>query len=295
VISLASFVWGEKVKAVRFAVLTAALFGFSVCLAQSNNYVNQCKKRYIAGYNVSWCIESVAGSTSQDIVYFFHGIGGSEQSWQTLPVHQVRPLLKTNPTVINVSFGQEWFLSDVGFVRLSRLEAFTKEIQPVIESYLPFEVKRRVAMGESMGGYNALRLANRELNQFDHLVALCPAIIAYNVYWSGQKKSDYLEKHPYMDGNILWKLTPFAVWEFPSPKIWNQNNPLYMIQTDGLPLPPTLLTSNAEDQYGFDDGIHQFTKMLEEQQAGTQLVDEAGTHCVHRPALYQQIADFIQL
>lgn len=282
-------------KVVRFAIFMATLFNFASSLAQSETYVNRCEKKFIAGYNVAWCVESVPGSTSQDLIYFFHGIGGSEKSWQNLPAHAVRPLLKSNPTIVSISFGKEWFLSDVGFVRSSRLETFTKEVMPLIESQLGFTVHRRVAMGESMGGYNALRLANRKLDQFDHLVALCPAIIAYNVYWSGQKKSDYLEKHPYMDGNILWKLTPFAIWEFPSPKIWNENNPLYVIQTEELPLPPTLLTSNAEDQYGFDDGIHQFTKILQQQQEGSLLVDEAGSHCVHTPALYQQIADFVQL
>lgn len=282
-------------KTIRVAILSAVFIYFGSLLAQTDNYVTQCQKKSIAGYTVSWCVESVPGSTSHDVIYFFHGIGGSEQSWAKIPAHRVRPLLKSNPTVISISFGQEWFLSDVGFVRSSRLEAFTKEAMPLIESQLGFAVRRRIAMGESMGGYNALRLANRKLDQFDRLVALCPAIMAYNVYWSGKKKSDYLEKHPYMDGNLLWKLTPFAVWEFPSPKIWNENNPLYMIQTAGVPLPPTFLTSNAEDQYGFDDGIHQFTKILEQQQTGTELVDEAGGHCIHSDSLYQRIADFIQL
>lgn len=282
-------------KALQIVFLIGLSIFFVACSAESISYKTECQKKFIDDYTISWCDESVPGSTSQDVIYFFHGIGGSENSWTTLPLHAVRPLLKTNPHVISVSFGQDWFLSDVGFIRLSRLEAFTKDIMPEIEKDLGFVVKRRVAMGESMGGYNALRLANREKDQFDHLVALCPAIMAFNVYWSAEKKGEYLDNHPYVDGNLLWKLTPFAVYEFPTPHRWDANNPLHLIQTKDFPLPPTLLSANAEDQYGFDDGIHQFAKLLEQQQNGTLLRDEAGRHCVHTAALYQQIADFIQL
>jgi pimeloyl-ACP methyl ester carboxylesterase len=266
------------------------------CYGQSEGPAStqECSQQTIHGYDISWCHESVPGSQSKDVILWFHGIDGSQESWHE-DQRRNEMYFKTSPHVISFSFGPRWFLTDVGVFVDSRLDVFVKEVMPLVPKILGFEPERKFLMGESMGGFNALRLASEAPKEFTKMIAFCPAVMEYSPFWLPWTREEYFEKHRYMDRALITKLILFAYWEFHTPWEWSRNNPIDRAESTSYFLPAIFISDNEQDQYGFNGGTESLFKLLQAHSLSAQLFSESGRHCVHTEQMYKAASDFLGL
>lgn len=120
------------------------------------------------------------------VIYFFHGAGGGVFTWLKA-YKKFRDEWGGNglahPVVVAVSFGPKWiFVPNDDLGEKGILEKFWQEIVPHIESQLSGQVVHRYAIGQSMGGYNALQLALDQPQFFEKMVLTSPAIFNLSLY-----------------------------------------------------------------------------------------------------------------
>jgi pimeloyl-ACP methyl ester carboxylesterase len=276
----------------RLALLIAIFFA-PAAFADPLGLPQDCSFKKVHGYEIRFCLEHGA-PTSGHVVYYFHGIGGNEQRWQSSRLHEAvtekltrSPELR--PHVFSVSFGRAWFFTDVknsnGY---SRLSAFL-ELMPSLEASLPMPVSRRTVVGESMGGYNALRFAMEIPGSVQQVVSLCPALLPVGPYSSREEIDAFKERNKaYLNVRLLETLRYWAMMEFPSQESWAFNNPL---DRSALPipfLPPIYLSQYVRDEYGFPEGTAVFYANLLAQGHKASLRTVDAGHCKHSPEVLQE-------
>jgi hypothetical protein len=120
------------------------------------------------------------GDKNADVLYYLHGkdesadLWGSDAYWSK----QIRDYWKSHgeaaPTVVAVSLGQIWLLgpktkAPAGF---GAFDLFVGKLMPAIEAKLGGIKGRRLLLGDSMGGFNALQLGMKT-DLFVKVAALC--------------------------------------------------------------------------------------------------------------------------
>lgn len=255
-----------------------------------------CKAKEFEGYNVSYCIDGNFETPSKDVIYFFHGLNGSQNTWQSFRLRET--LFNTygsnRPKVISVSFGPRWFLSDVERIfKPSRLATFHKKVQYEIEEDLGFKVENRFAVGESMGGFNALRIMFDQPEKYKKVVALCPAIATISPFSTAKKTYEYLERNPSVDIKILFLVSGFSLMEFPFPYLWDRNDLLKLVDQNQKPLPRLFMSSNSQDMYGFNEGAEIFAEKLRASNASYIYTPLAGSHCEYTKEFMDDVARFL--
>ncbi|MFN7729262.1 MAG: alpha/beta fold hydrolase [Bdellovibrio sp.] len=163
--------------------------------AQALNSVQAvCGSGRQGSQSYSWCVQSEPKPRSGTVLYYFHGNGGNESSWNT-PEHQKLVSLwgkqaSAPSAIVSISFGKNWFLNQ------NLQEVVARKIIPDIESRLGFAVKRRVLLGESMGGFNAAVMALASPKVFDRIAISCPAVYPINPYASTREVSQFVARQP---------------------------------------------------------------------------------------------------
>jgi pimeloyl-ACP methyl ester carboxylesterase len=285
----------------RILILFAFVLFFLAPPAQASGETHfKCESKKFSGRTVSWCHEWDEGITSKQVIYYFHGIGGTEKSWQDSSIRQALRLEaitlgKSMPHVITISFGPAWFLTDVRKARdSSRLDTFFKNFLPAVEAKLKEKPEKRFLIGESMGGFNAIRADMAQPAMFEKLAALCPALLPISPYSTSEEKEVFAARNPHMDVEMMRGLKGWAQQEFPSLPDWIKNSPIERMNSkEQKALSTSFFSANKEDQYGFQEGSIAFAKEINEKfgQSRFRLLD--GTHCQHTPELLSEVADFI--
>lgn len=282
-------------------VLAAFTCSFAASAFAANDTSIQCDTMKFAGKPVSWCHEWEKSSPASEVIYYFHGIGGTEKTWQDVPLRQaMRDALfaqkKSMPHVFTISFGFAWFLTDVKKEKSgSRLDIFLKQVMPALEAKLKKKPTTRILVGESMGGYNALRTAMAKPKSFAKVLALCPAILPIGPYASEAEEQKFIERNPQMNVEMVRDMREWAQHEFPSATDWTRNNPLDRAASapDTRDLPPALLSDNASDEYGFTEGTAALAKDIADKGGQATLRAQPGNHCQHTPELLKEAAAFV--
>eukprot|EP01013_Petalomonas_cantuscygni_P028616 TRINITY_DN5267_c0_g1_i1.p2 TRINITY_DN5267_c0_g1~~TRINITY_DN5267_c0_g1_i1.p2 ORF type:complete len:232 (-),score=4.34 TRINITY_DN5267_c0_g1_i1:724-1419(-) len=130
-----------------------------------------------------YCINRDRRGTNGDIVYHLHGRNLDARIWNddtymTAMVQsewQRTPALP--PTVVTISYGPSWLLTPKGEKADSGLLDDLMTRLPTIEAKIG-EPRRRMLMGESMGGLNVLIAGLTYPSRFDKVAALCPGVYA---------------------------------------------------------------------------------------------------------------------
>lgn len=252
-----------------------------------------CSFKKVRGYEIRWCIEHGA-PTSGHVVYYFHGIGGNEQRWQTSGLHgavaeKLTRAPELRPHVFSVSFGRAWFFSDVKNLKgATRLSAFL-ELMPSLEASLPAPVSRRTVVGESMGGYNALRFSMEIPGSVQQVVALCPALLPVGPYSSQAELEAFKERNQkYLNVGLLEKLRYWVMTEFPTQASWISNNPLDRSARPIPFLPPIYLSQYVQDEFAFPEGTTAFYANLQAQHHTVSLRTVDAGHCRHSEEVLQE-------
>lgn len=237
---------------------------------------------------VSWsfCVNRLPSSGNQDVVYHFHGRNGSadwwnDQTYYTGKVHAqwieqgVAP-----PTVVTVSFGKLWLLTERPDEATGGLyRVFIDDVLSRVETEIPHSIGRRSLVGESMGGVNALTVALKSGRLFARAASLCPPIQRVSPFSSASGIFRYVTQTSTSWRRALMMLL-FSRKFYPNEEVWANNDPLQLARNYLQPSDVRLyLTCGEKDDWGCMEGSKAFVKALEEKGGKVDWYPRPGGHC----------------
>lgn len=159
------FVWGELTK-----VRGTQSVGFAPAVVECGSFE---KARY--------CIYTAEGGTNGDILYHLHGRNLDETVWNddTYYTGMIQEEWQRNaqrpPKVVSISYGDTWLLTPEGALEDSGLLEEFDQLIAKVESRIA-KPKRRLLLGESMGGLNVLVAGFSRSDSFAKVASLCPGV-----------------------------------------------------------------------------------------------------------------------
>ncbi len=232
-----------------------------------------------------YCVHRAAGGVNGDVVYHLHGRNLEAEVWNDptyftalLQAYWQNAGLRP-PTVISLSYGPVWLLAPKGQAEDSGL---LDTIWPLIGAIEAREgqPRRRLLMGESMGGLNSLVLGLSQPRHFDKVAALCPAVYQDSPFSPlGQLRAAMVRTGA--DPRIA-----FGVWQLSrrhvsSPQEWQRWSPLALIE-DAAVLEARLslyVSAGLYDRYGLYEGTERLAQRAAERGVPTEWHPLYGGHC----------------
>ena len=270
---------------------------FLLFIFNTANAVEQRCGTFPGGIPGGYCIHTPTENHSDDLVYYFHGMGGSQNDWidPWYYTQQIRQEWKAKgvkvPTVIAISFGPQWFLAEKNNSPYSGLfELFTKDVMPILEANVgPF--KRRMVMGESMGGLNTTQLALKT-NLFVKAAIICapmsevspfasPAVIRAHV----EKSSAYAyyrqtnPADPDFVFNTAMEAAQIAQKIFPTQTDFDTADPLNLAKSSSTST-SLYVVAGFTDRYALYEGNQKFVQLLNTNGKSVEWHPSWGGHCV---------------
>lgn len=244
-----------------------------------------CGNDTVDSVNYGWCIDTQDQNTNTDVLYYLHGRGGSEQDWNYFgPAlqNEWNKMGVTAPTVITISFGQAWLLTDVSRPQHPALyPIFVNKIMPAMEAKIGGIKGRRMLKGDSMGGFNSSQLLLKSGNLFERVALVCPGISTLSPYSSEAEVADFLENHKeYVKKELIQGLLLWTKIEFPALQDWQNHNPLLKVQTLSDKSPKVHVSCGDKDEYGFFEGAKKFAELAKAGGADVKWQPLSGGHCV---------------
>jgi pimeloyl-ACP methyl ester carboxylesterase len=242
----------------------------------------QCAAGPAGGFPYHYCVHQVPGSTSTDVIYYFHGIGGSEKEWQYLPgfstTYQVWG--PTAPTVISISYGTAWLLATHNSSPYSGMyEHLSQAVLPFLETTFNLHPARRMLMGLSMGGFNASQLYLKNPELFSKVVLACPAITSVGPNDSAAEIAAYQQRTGALSQNIQTAMQLSRTF-FPTQADWNG---VSIVSQANLVVnatyPPLYVSEGLQDEYGFQEGSKALVDAVTAKGAKATWVPLTGHHC----------------
>ncbi|MFG6412286.1 alpha/beta hydrolase-fold protein [Roseateles sp. DC23W] len=232
-----------------------------------------------------YCVYRASGGVNGDVLYHLHGRNLEAEIWNDplyftamIQAHWQRAGLLP-PTVVSLSYGPVWLLAPKGQAELSGLLDSIWPHITAIEALLG-KPRRRLLMGESMGGLNSLVLGLSQPQHFDKVAALCP-----NVY----------QDSPFAPlGQIQAAMTRtgaeppiiFGVWQLARRYVsddqeWQRISPLALIEKAALQTarPSLYLSAGLYDRYGLYEGAEQLAQRSAQLGLTTEWHPVYGGHC----------------
>ena len=288
-----------------------AFVGLTSIPSFAAEYTSSCQKfaKPLAG---GYCIHRPSNkeNTSDDILYHFHGLAGSERNWQAsynYPDQLREAWVKKGvrlPTVVSVSFGSLFLLAEKNTSAKSGLfEIFTQQVLPEIEKNLGGLKGRRLLVGESMGGFNSTQLALKT-NLFKKVALLCTPI-----HDSVSPFSPMEEVRKHIESSAVWQyykdLSPETVTGavensvmiskiyFPDAAAWAKGDPFLLAKTVNTnTLPSFYIAVGKIDKYVIYESNAKFAELLKERGARVEWRPQFGGHCaIDIPSLAKFLGD----
>lgn len=279
----------------RIFALLLSLFMFIPVFVFADTHLPSICSKFQAPLTGGYCIHPPLGKGNRDILYYFHGNGGSELDWND-PVSltgQLQKEFKKNrrptPTVISVSFGPTWVFAHKNASPASGLlELFTQQIMPALEASLGGLKGRRLVMGISMGGFNTLQLAMRT-SLFRKAAAICSPMGTVSPFGSAEDLQKYIEaslawqyykETPNVVIDAVKEMISLAQYFYPSPQDWQQADPLALArQTSIKDLPVMYVAAGYYDKYALYEATEKFAESLQRKRARIEWRPQWGGHC----------------
>lgn len=232
-----------------------------------------------------YCVHTATGGVNEDVVYHLHARNLEAEVWNDptyftalLQAHwQHAGLLP--PTIISLSYGPVWLLAPKGQAeRSGLLEAIWPGIR-AIEARVG-RPKRRLLMGESMGGLNSLILGLSQPQHFDKVAALCPVVY---------QDSPFAPLNQIRDGIARTGADPrtiFGIWQMSrsyvaSAEEWSRFSPLSLIESASAQQkrPSLYLSAGLHDRYGLYEGTERLARRAAQRGIPTTWHPLYGGHC----------------
>jgi len=251
-----------------------------------------CGKEWVQLLSYEWCIDYPENRTNPDVLYYLHGIGRSVHDWRDSTDNkaiqaQWTKLRTSPPTVITISFGSAWLLSDLGgFLMPALYPTFFNEIMPKLERLIGGVHGRRMLKGESMGGFNASQLYLKSGQAFDRAVLLCPAITTLGPFAPlEQIEQQMVRSRGAINRNLVFAFQFWSFQVFPSPAIWSVHDPLQMVRHLVSSAKPLYISAGKRDEFGFYEGTVKFASQARARGAKVTWHSSVGGHCSSQDAV----------
>lgn len=230
-----------------------------------------------------YCVYRARWGTNGDVVYHLHGRNLDEHVWNDDTYYtallqaqwQVRGDLP--PTVVTLSYGGTWLLAPKGAASESGLlEDMMKRI-PAIERKIGAP-RRRLLLGESMGGLNVLVAGLVYPNRFARIAALCPGVYQVSPFATLNEMRAALARTG-ADPKIAFGIWMLARRYYANDREWEATSPLTLIERAGPRTPALYLSNGLYDAYGNFEGTQALATRAKERGVKTEWHPLYGGHC----------------
>lgn len=235
-----------------------------------------------------YCIYRGQGGTNGDVVYHLHGRNLDEEAWNDDTYYTalvqaawqergVRP-----PTVVALSYGPSWLLAPKGKAPDSGLLDDLIARLPAIERKVG-EPRRRMLLGESMGGLNALVAGLSHPGRFDKVAALCPGVYKVSPFASlGEIRSAM--RRTGADPKIIFGIWQWSRSYYADEGEWQASSPLTLLERAGTDTPELYLANGLYDSYGNFEGTQALAHRAAQLGVKTEWHPLYGGHCASDPS-----------
>lgn len=241
-----------------------------------------------------YCINKAADGTNGDIVYHLHGRNLEETIWNDdtyftgMVQAQWQAAGALPPTVVTVSYGSTWLLTPKGKQEDSGLLDDFMARLPAIEAKVG-RPRRRMLLGESMGGLNVLVAGLSHPARFAKVAALCPGVYTDTPFSSFGTIRASMERTG-ADPKIV-----FGVWlmarRYVADEVeWHRVSPLHLVAQAGPDAPELYLSCGLYDAYGNYEGTERLAHLARQRGVRTEWHPLYGGHCASDVS---SLADFL--
>lgn len=230
-----------------------------------------------------YCVHRAAGGTNGDLVYHLHGRRLDERIWNddtyltAMIQAQWQAAGATPPTVVTVSYGDSWLLAPKGARDDSGLLEDLMDRLPEIERQAG-PPRRRLLLGESMGGLNVLIAGLSEPRAFAKVAALCPGVYVDSPFGSLPAMKAAIVRtgaNPKMAFGI-WLL---ARRYLANEAEWRRVSPLALIERADPSFPALYVSNGLYDAYGNYEGSRRLVQRATARGVATEWRPLYGGHC----------------
>ncbi|OYX57089.1 MAG: esterase [Brevundimonas subvibrioides] len=230
-----------------------------------------------------YCIYRAAQGTNGDVLYHLHGRSLDERIWNDdtyltgMLQAQWQGRGALPPTVVTLSYGSTWLLAPRGQRPESGLLEDLMARLPDIEARTGAP-RRRLLMGESMGGLNVLIAGLSEPRTFNKIAALCPGVYVDSPFDPLTTMRAAIERtgaNPKMAFGI-WLLVRTYIADEAE---WRRISPLSLIERAGPDTPALYISNGLYDAYGNYEGTRLLAERAVERGVRTEWRPLYGGHC----------------
>jgi pimeloyl-ACP methyl ester carboxylesterase len=231
-----------------------------------------------------YCVYRAVGGVNGDIVYHLHGRGLDERIWNddTYLTAMLQARWQAAgappPTVVTLSYGPSWLLTPKGRMSDSGLLDDMMRRLPAIEAKVG-SPRRRMLLGESMGGLNVLIAGLSYPDKFAKVAALCPGVYVDSPF---AKLSTLVAAAQRTGANpkIAFGIRAMAMTYAADDAEWRRVSPLELIKRARPDYPALYLSCGLYDNYGNFEGSEQLAGMARQRGVQTEWRPLYGGHCV---------------
>jgi pimeloyl-ACP methyl ester carboxylesterase len=211
--------------------------------------------------SLRYCVYRDRRGTSEDILYHLPGRNLDEHIWNDDTYYTA--MLQSEwqrtgmlpPTVVTLSYGPTWLLAPRGRKPDSGLlEDFLSRL-PAIEAAIG-QPRRRMLLGESMGGLNVLVAGLSAPEQFEKVAALCPGVYAVSPFASIASMREGMVRTG-ANPKVAFGIWMMARRYFDDEEEWQRASPLALIDRVGANAPDLYLSNGLYDRFGNFEGTLQ--------------------------------------
>jgi Putative esterase len=233
--------------------------------------------------SLRYCVYRDRRGTNGDIVYHLHGRRLDERVWNddTYFTAMLQSEWQRNgtlpPTVVTLSYGPTWLLTPKGAKPDSWLLEQMMASLPVIEAKIG-RPRRRLLLGESMGGLNVLVAGLSYPDRFIKIAALCPGVYKTSPFASLSSIRASMERTG-ADPKIVFGVWMMARHYVANDVEWHRISPLDLIAQAGPRSPSLYLSNGLYDAYGNFEGTERLAQLARDRGVRTEWHPLYGGHC----------------
>jgi pimeloyl-ACP methyl ester carboxylesterase len=230
-----------------------------------------------------YCIYRDRRGTNGDIVYHLHGRNLDERIWNddtyftAMLQREWQRSRVLPPTIVTVSYGSTWLLTPKGEKSGTGLLDDLITRLPAIEAKAG-PPRRRLLLGESMGGLNVLVAGLSYPSRFAKIAALCPGVYSSSPFASLSTIRATMERTG-ADPKIVFGIWLMARKYVANDVEWRRISPFDLMQRAGPGYPALYLSNGLYDAYGNFEGTERLADMARQHGVKTEWHPIYGGHC----------------
>lgn len=230
-----------------------------------------------------------------DTVYYLHGRNLDVHAWNdaTYFTAMIQSQWQATggpvPDVVALSYGPEWLLTPHGATPDSGLLEDLMTALPHIEARTGVP-KRRLLLGESMGGLNVLIAGLSQPKAFAKVAALCPGVYATSPF-APFSTIRAAAARTGADPRIIFGIWRMAHRYAANDAEWSRVSPLALIESADRSYPALYLANGLYDTYGNFEGSQRLASIARQRGVTTEWHPLYGGHCAIDVA---SVADFLR-